>query len=200
MYLDYTTDRVQDNVIVSDFNFSWTPVKLGHDFLHINCNFTKPFSISQNPKFDRIMVHFKAIPEFFEVQYHRGLQEAEYFGNYTTISAVVPRQIDSADYRLIETAQAINFLLSMFVFGSIILSFVFKYSAERFLYTLNELQLLFHLPLLGLEVPGNVLIVFTNLINLVRYDFLQHLKLLNYADSVADARDHQHKYFNGYWF
>lgn len=68
---------------------------------------------------------------------------------------------------------------------------------------INELQLLFHLPLMQIKVPGNMLIVFSHLINLVKYDIFNHLRLIDFSESVRDARDQQirnNSYFNGFWF
>ena len=47
-YLDYSLTRLQDDIDPTDFNFTWRPIELGPDFLTIHCNFTKPFSISQD--------------------------------------------------------------------------------------------------------------------------------------------------------
>ena len=71
-------------------------------------------------------------------------------------------------------------------------------SPERFLYLINELQLLFHIPLLKLGIPGNVLVVFTNLIDLTNYDLLKHLRWVSFSSSIQDAKDLHHIYFNGY--
>lgn len=65
VYLDYTVNRLEDDIDVTDFNFTWEAVELGVDYLVIHCNFTNVFAISQDVKFDKLILHFKRIPEFF---------------------------------------------------------------------------------------------------------------------------------------
>jgi hypothetical protein len=167
LYLDWTIQRLQDDIDPTDFNFTWEPKELGDDFLLIHCNFTKPFSISQNVRFDNLIVHFKKIPAFFNLyetdQGRRleGLKEIDLHQNYTTLSAIIPRQIKTQDESLIEYARYFNAILGIITFGGILTSFFFKIQIEKFLYVINELQLIFHLPFLNLNVPGNVLVVFT---------------------------------------
>lgn len=128
------------------------------------------------------------------------MQEVELFDNYTTLSAIVPRQIKPEDEKTIEVARIFNFILAMIIFGGIGSSYIVPVHIEKFLYMINELQLIFHLPLMHLNVPGNVLIVFSNLIQLVKYDILDHFKLLNFRESVSDAQNQPHAFYNGYWF
>lgn len=208
LYLDYTVNRLQDDIYQTDFNFTWQATELGSDFMKIKCNFTKPFAISQNVRFDKLVVHFKRVPSFFNVNYQmvRKLQEVEayalpdaqateatnatglnFFSNYTTLTAILPRQINPKDEKLVEISKILNFILAMIIFGGIGASFIASIQIEKFLYVINELQLLFHLPLMDLNVPGNVLIVFTQLINLTKYDFLDHFKLINFQNSITDA-------------
>ena len=89
----------------------------------------------------------------------------------------------------------------MIVFGGISLSFLIGTPTEKFLYVINELQLIFHFPLMQILVPGNILIVFTQLINLVKYDVLNQLRILDWTESIADAQQNEQKaFYNGYWF
>lgn len=122
------------------------------------------------------------------------------YQNYTTLSAIVPRQIKPNEVSTIKTTSFFSSFLMVFFVCLVILSFITRSSIFKYLYMLNELQLIFHLPLMHLYVPGNVLIVFTHMINLVRYDFIKQLRLADYSESVRDANDKPHFNFSGYWF
>lgn len=178
LYLDYTVTRAQEDYRGEDFNFTWEAVELGSDFIHIKCDFKKPFSISQDVRFDRLIVHFKKVPMFFDVEKYKmvqgrrlqdlsvdqvtsmtsassatrpagiGSSNVDLFKNYTTLSAIVPRQIKKDDEGKIGLARLLNFLLAIFLFGSICYCFCMRISSEKFLYIINELQLIFHLPLM----------------------------------------------------
>ena len=82
------------------------------------------------------------------------------FQNYTTLSAIIPRQIKPDDESIIFKARAFNFILACLLFGGIGISYLADKPIDKFLYILTELQLVVHLPLLNHYVPGNVLIVF----------------------------------------
>lgn len=151
-------------------------------------------------QFDRLIVHFKQIPSFFNVNLQRKLAEVDLYQNYTTMSAILPRQIKKEDANVIDNARIFNFILAIILFGGIAISYVTSTSLDKFLYMINELQLIFHLPLMHLIVPGNVLIAFTNMIDLVKYDILTHFKLFDFSSSIKDAQNNPHAFFNGFWF
>jgi hypothetical protein len=65
---------------------------------------------------------------------------------------------------VIETAKYFNFILAMILFGGVGISFAASVPMDKFLYLIGELQLIFHLPMMRVLVPGNVLIAFTNMI------------------------------------
>ena len=126
--------------------------------------------------------------------------DVDLFTNYTTFSAIVPRLINPSDESIINIARFFNFIIAIIVFGGVLISFYLKIGTEKFLYVLNEMQLIFHLPLMHLMVPGNVLIVFTYLINLVKFDVINQLRLVDFSKSINDAQKTHEEFSNGYWF
>lgn len=165
---------------ISSLNFTWEAVLIENNYLFIQLNFTSFASISALDEWDLYQVRInKSHTNLF---YSEDL-EVELHPNYHTLNFSIQPQMEyQANYTSFISAlgAAIKTLLTTLFLLSIFLNIMLGGSMTRFITMLRTLQIMMHLPMLKIIVPGCVIYLFKNIIPITQWDIFE--------DSLLDTR------------
>ena len=101
--------------------------------------------------------------------------------NFLFLKARVPRQIDYS--ALVEkVSSTLNIAVTIGTASTYGMAFFLSNSFWRFVGMINSLQLIFHLAMLNINFPPNVIVFYKNLMPIVKYDVFDKMGL-----SVVDS-------------
>jgi hypothetical protein len=135
----------------TNVNFTWEaywfePLKLG-----IQLNFSDPLLVSQGLRRDKLNIEFKNRFMFFSLNEGR-------FLDTRNISSVIRRQIQNTPTtRKIRNTAGVSADTMKIIFAvSVLMQFIFKGGMRYYFLLIRILQLIFHLSIFEIRVPGNV--------------------------------------------
>lgn len=155
MYLVPTQQReLEETIDYSLLNFTWTTLSFEGNLLVFKLEFQNPGEISPSLSQDWIVVHFKQIEGFFiSSEYLVDLTSAN-----STLREKIPKQISDGPFTeglVFLSANLEDGLKGAFI-AIFILNIIFSGLMNKMIGAIRSLQIITHLLMLSIVVPGNV--------------------------------------------
>ena len=125
--------------------------------MDIKLNFSSPLSISPLLTQDTLMVKFRDLNFFYSLEVNDFLDS-----RYRILSTPLKRQVEDNVYTKTaqQTAKLSEALMQKLLIGSFVLNFVFQGAMSFILSVIRSLQMVLHLPMFVVILPGNVTMFF----------------------------------------
>jgi hypothetical protein len=157
------------------------------DYMIVKLNFSNELAISSQLEQDLVVFHIKEQRELFISEtLLQSLSE-----NYTTLIKKVPKQmIDSpVSDTLIGVTEGVELVLKGSLATSFSFGIVFTGAFALMLSMINPLQIIMHLSILHVPMPGNVQTLFQTLMPIITFDILENLDIFENYFADPETQD-----------
>ena len=161
------------NFNITKLNFTWAATAFDVDLLTIDIDFNDPIAISPKAKQDKLVWHYFENQTILVSKTHG----EPLHRNSSVLKVQVPKMMlnNTLARFTIGLSETVDSTIKTFMLVSVIVNSFFPFLLEFLFDVIRSLQLVVHLPIFNVIVPGNVARIFSILIPICMYDLTSDL-------------------------
>lgn len=138
--------------------------------IYLKLNFSNPIALSPDEVQDQLVFYFNDTELFFSTKLRKTLHESS-----RLLLKNIKKQMPDSDTtrNMVSTSESANDFLTYMLVGSILLNFAFPSAMVYMMMMIRTLQIMLHLPLINVILPGQVTEMFAIMISLVMFDLIE---------------------------